>query len=55
MSQAEAYIFAYTAGAIGVAMMWYFFNAQSALISALSLFIYSFIYTPLKQEIQLLF
>ncbi|HPH24399.1 MAG TPA: heme o synthase [Chitinophagaceae bacterium] len=48
MSQAEAYIFAYTAGAVGVAMMWYFFNAQSALISALSLFIYSFIYTPLK-------
>jgi protoheme IX farnesyltransferase len=48
MSQSEAYIFAYTAGAIGVAMMWYFFNAQSALISALSLFIYSFIYTPLK-------
>jgi protoheme IX farnesyltransferase len=48
MSQSEAYIFAYTSGAIGVAMMWYFFNAQSALISAISLFIYSFIYTPLK-------
>lgn len=50
MSQQEAYTFAYISGAIGVGMMWYFFNVQSALISALSLFIYSFIYTPLKTK-----
>ena len=48
MSQTEAYTFAYIAGGIGVVMMWYFFNTESALISALSLFIYSFIYTQLK-------
>lgn len=50
MSQQEAYTFAYIAGAIGVGMMWFFFNVTSALISALSLFIYSFIYTPLKTK-----
>lgn len=50
MSQQEAYTFAYISGAIGVGIMWYFFNFQSALISALSLFIYSFIYTPLKTK-----
>lgn len=50
MSQTEAYTFAYIAGGLGVAMMWYFFNFQSALISAISLFIYSYIYTPLKTK-----
>jgi protoheme IX farnesyltransferase len=29
--------------------MWYFFNLQAALLSVLSWFIYSFIYTPLKK------
>ncbi|HEX3023805.1 MAG TPA: heme o synthase [Chitinophagaceae bacterium] len=48
MSQQEAYIFALIAGVVGVFMMWYFFNLSSALISALSLFIYAYIYTPLK-------
>jgi heme o synthase len=29
--------------------MWYWFNMESALLGALSLFIYGFIYTPLKK------
>lgn len=49
MSVEEAYIFAFITGAIGVGMMWYFFNRNSALIGLASLFIYGFIYTPLKK------
>ncbi|MBA4260230.1 MAG: protoheme IX farnesyltransferase [Chitinophaga sp.] len=49
MSQNEAYTFAVIAGIVGVGMMWYFFNLSSALVSAFSLFLYSFIYTPLKK------
>jgi protoheme IX farnesyltransferase len=56
MSQTEAYIFATVAGLIGVFMMgWFFrptedgFNWSAALLSAFSLFLYAFIYTPLKK------
>lgn len=49
MSQQEAYIFAIVAGVGGCLMMWYFFNLSSALLSAFSLFLYAFIYTPLKK------
>ncbi len=49
MSQTEAYTFAVIAGALGVGMMWYFFNLSAALLSAFSLFLYAFIYTPLKK------
>jgi len=49
MSQTEAYTFAVIAGLVGVGMMWYFFNLSSALLSAFSLFLYAFIYTPLKK------
>jgi len=49
MTQQEAYAFALIAGIAGVAMMWHFFNLSSALLSAFSLFLYSFIYTPLKK------
>ena len=49
MSQQEAYLFAGIAGLIGVLMMWQFFNLSSALLSAFSLFLYAFIYTPLKK------
>ncbi len=49
MSENEAYIFAFITGVIGVGMMWYFFNLQSALIGLFSLFLYGFIYTPLKK------
>jgi len=49
MSENEAIAFAVIAGAVGVAMMWYFFNFQSAMVSLFSLFLYGFIYTPLKK------
>ena len=49
MSQQEAYTFAVIAGIVGVGMMWHFFNITAALISAFSLFLYAFIYTPLKK------
>jgi heme o synthase len=49
MSQTEAYTFAILAGIIGCGMMWYFFNLSSALVSAASLFLYAFVYTPLKK------
>jgi heme o synthase len=45
----EAWIFAAIAGALGVWIMWHYFNMQAALLSALSLFLYGFIYTPLKK------
>ncbi len=49
MSVNEAMIFAMIAGVVGCAMMWYFFNLSSALLSAFSLFLYAYIYTPLKK------
>jgi protoheme IX farnesyltransferase len=49
MSAEEAFYFAAITGIIGVIMMWYFFNLSSALLSAFSLFLYAFIYTPLKK------
>ena len=49
MSQKEAYRFALGAGILGVAIMYLFFNLSSALLSAFSLFLYAFIYTPLKK------
>src|SRR5438270_12299789 len=42
MSQQEAYTFAFVAGLLGVLMMWHFFNLASAVLSALSLFLYAF-------------
>ncbi len=50
MTQIEAYVFAYITGALGVAIMWHFFNGTSAFISAISLFLYAYIYTPLKKK-----
>lgn len=49
MSQASAYTFATITGILGVAIMWQFFNISAALLSAFSLFLYAFIYTPLKK------
>ena len=49
MSQSEAYTFALIAGISGVFIMWHFFNLPSAVLSAFSLFIYAYIYTPLKK------
>jgi heme o synthase len=49
MSVTEGYIFAFVTGIVGVGMMWYFFNFNSAMVGLASLFIYGFIYTPLKK------
>ncbi len=49
MSQQTAYAFAIIAGIIGVGLMAYQFNTLSAVLSAFSLFLYAFIYTPLKK------
>lgn len=49
MSVKEATIFAVLGGLIGCFMMAYFFNMSAALLSAFSLFLYAFIYTPLKK------
>lgn len=49
MSQPEAYTFAFIAGASGVFLIWHFFNSTAAALSAFSLFLYAFIYTPLKK------
>ena len=49
MTVNEAGIFAFITGAAGVLMMWKFFNMESAMVSLASLFLYGFIYTPLKK------
>jgi protoheme IX farnesyltransferase len=49
MSQQEAYSFALIAGVVGVWMMWQLFNFPAAMLSAFSLFLYAYIYTPLKK------
>ena len=49
MSVNEAGVFAFIAGALGIFMMWKYFNFQSAMVGLFSLFLYGFIYTPLKK------
>lgn len=49
MSINEASAFAIIAGVIGVFILWYWFNSASALVGLFSLFLYGFIYTPLKK------
>jgi protoheme IX farnesyltransferase len=49
MSENEAYTFAAFTGIAGVIIMWQWFNLSSALIGLFSLFLYAFIYTPLKK------
>ncbi len=48
MSETEGWIFAVIAGAAGVLILWRF-NFLTAILSAFSLFLYAFIYTPLKK------
>jgi heme o synthase len=48
MSMREAWIFAVFAGILGVLILWHF-NFLTAALSAFSLFVYAFIYTPLKK------
>ena len=49
MTENEAWVFAIIAGTVGVTLMWINFNLLSAAISLLSLFLYAFVYTPLKK------
>jgi protoheme IX farnesyltransferase len=49
MSVTEGWAFALITGAVGVGMIGYYFNWLSAGIAAFSLFLYAFIYTPLKK------
>ncbi len=49
MDENEAFTFAAVTGVAGVIIMWQWFNLSSALIGLVSLFLYAFIYTPLKK------
>lgn len=49
MTVHEGWSFSIILGGIGVILMWYWFNPASALLSLFSLFLYAFIYTPLKK------
>ena len=45
----EGWIFAIITGAVGVWLLGYYFNWLTAALAAFSLFLYAFIYTPLKK------
>jgi heme o synthase len=49
MSVTEAWVFAVVTGVVGCFILGYFFNPLSAGLAAFSLFLYAFIYTPLKK------
>lgn len=49
MSVTEAWAFAIITGAIGIFILGYYFNWTAAGLAAFSLFLYAFIYTPLKK------
>ena len=49
MSAAEGWTFAIITGAIGIFMLGNYFNWLAAGIALLSLFLYAFVYTPLKK------
>lgn len=49
MSVEEGWAFAIITGALGVLILGYYFNWLSAGLAAFSLFLYAFIYTPLKK------
>jgi len=49
MKASEAWAFAIITGVIGVGLLAYFFNTLSASLAAFSLFLYAFVYTPLKK------
>ena len=49
MSVAEGWAFAIICGIAGVAILGFYFNTLSAGLAFLSLFLYAFIYTPLKK------
>lgn len=49
MSVREAWAFAIISGGIGIVILGFFFNWLAAGLAAFSLFLYAFIYTPLKK------
>ena len=49
MNANEAYTFAFISAACGIILMYIFFNPESALLSGFSIFLYGYIYTPLKK------
>lgn len=49
MTTNESWTFAIILGAIGIFMMAFYFNVPAASLSLFSLFLYAFIYTPLKK------
>ncbi|MGZ5222099.1 MAG: heme o synthase [Chitinophagaceae bacterium] len=49
MKVSEAWAFAFITGVVGVFILGYFFNWLSAGLAAFSLFLYAFVYTPLKK------
>jgi protoheme IX farnesyltransferase len=49
MNVSEAVLAAGLSGIAGVGILWFFFNPLGALLGAVSLIIYAFIYTPLKR------
>jgi protoheme IX farnesyltransferase len=49
MSVAEGWAFAIITGVVGALILGFFFNLLSASLAVLSLFLYAFVYTPLKK------
>ncbi len=49
LSTAQGWAFSIICGVLGVLLLYFYFNWQSALLAAFSLFLYAFIYTPLKK------
>ncbi|GAA3949238.1 heme o synthase [Hymenobacter algoricola] len=49
LSITEAWVFTIVLGVFGLGLLTYFFNAQAAALSLLSLILYGFVYTPLKR------
>lgn len=49
MSNLEAYAIASIWGVLGIALLWFGLNPLSGILGALALFIYVFVYTPLKK------
>jgi protoheme IX farnesyltransferase len=49
LSITEAWVFTAVLGLLGLGLLTYFFNAQAAALSLLSLILYGFVYTPLKR------
>lgn len=49
LSVAEGWAFSIITGIVGVGILSYFFNPLSGLLAAFSLFLYAFVYTPLKK------